>query len=235
MTDNTRKYILYAIGEIALVMIGILLALQINNWNQERIENIQLDNYFNRINEELKAGLPIQIGFLEQNQQIIKLNRRTLQLLNSDNPDSLHKLQFTLGAIATAWSSSISLPVMTEFISNGYLSKVENQTLKQKFTELNAGIEYSRKIDGYIVTQYLNTIEPYVIRSFNYQKIALDQYQDLLVAGGPDVNYKALKGDIELWNITTLKLENSLLYEEYLTDLISRQKELSLLLEEELK
>jgi hypothetical protein len=30
------KYILYAIGEIALVMIGILLALQVNNWNQER-------------------------------------------------------------------------------------------------------------------------------------------------------------------------------------------------------
>lgn len=34
--DNVRKYLLYAIGEIALVMIGILLALQVNNWNEER-------------------------------------------------------------------------------------------------------------------------------------------------------------------------------------------------------
>jgi len=33
---STRKYLLYAIGEIALVVIGILIALQINNWNQER-------------------------------------------------------------------------------------------------------------------------------------------------------------------------------------------------------
>ena len=32
----TRKYILYAIGEIALVVIGILIALQINNWNEWR-------------------------------------------------------------------------------------------------------------------------------------------------------------------------------------------------------
>lgn len=30
------KYLLYAIGEIVLVMIGILLALQVNNWNEER-------------------------------------------------------------------------------------------------------------------------------------------------------------------------------------------------------
>lgn len=36
--DNTRKYLLYAIGEILLVVIGILIALQINNWNQERKE-----------------------------------------------------------------------------------------------------------------------------------------------------------------------------------------------------
>ena len=35
---KTRKYLMYAIGEITLVMIGILLALQINNWNIDRIE-----------------------------------------------------------------------------------------------------------------------------------------------------------------------------------------------------
>lgn len=31
-----RRYLLYAIGEVALVMIGILLALQVNNWNENR-------------------------------------------------------------------------------------------------------------------------------------------------------------------------------------------------------
>lgn len=36
--NNFKKYSAYAIGEILLVMIGILLALQINNWNTKRIE-----------------------------------------------------------------------------------------------------------------------------------------------------------------------------------------------------
>ena len=35
-TGKTAKYLKYAIGEIALVMIGILLALQVNNWNEKR-------------------------------------------------------------------------------------------------------------------------------------------------------------------------------------------------------
>ena len=39
--NKTGKYLKYAIGEIILVVIGILLALQINNWNQERQNRIQ--------------------------------------------------------------------------------------------------------------------------------------------------------------------------------------------------
>lgn len=35
--ENIRKYIWYALGEILLVMIGILLALQVNNWNEKKI------------------------------------------------------------------------------------------------------------------------------------------------------------------------------------------------------
>lgn len=46
LTDNKfSKYLLYAIGEIALVVIGILIALQIDNWNEarrSRVEEIQI-------------------------------------------------------------------------------------------------------------------------------------------------------------------------------------------------
>ena len=39
LTENKfRKYLLYAIGEVLLVMIGILLALQGNSWNKNRID-----------------------------------------------------------------------------------------------------------------------------------------------------------------------------------------------------
>ena len=37
---ETSKYLRYAVGEVILVVIGILIALQINNWNENRKENI---------------------------------------------------------------------------------------------------------------------------------------------------------------------------------------------------
>ena len=40
---STRKYLLYAIGEIALVVIGILIALQINNWNENQ-KSVRVEN-----------------------------------------------------------------------------------------------------------------------------------------------------------------------------------------------
>ena len=35
-SGSIRKYLLYGVGEILLVMIGILLAMQVNNWNDEK-------------------------------------------------------------------------------------------------------------------------------------------------------------------------------------------------------
>ena len=40
-----KNYLLYAIGEIVLIVIGILIALQINNWNLERISSSKAKNY----------------------------------------------------------------------------------------------------------------------------------------------------------------------------------------------
>ncbi|MFD2541346.1 tetratricopeptide repeat protein [Lacinutrix gracilariae] len=47
------KYLKYAIGEIILVVIGIVIALQINNWNEHRKSNTTLKNYYNQILRDL--------------------------------------------------------------------------------------------------------------------------------------------------------------------------------------
>ena len=49
MENKTSKYLKYAVGEILLVVIGILLALQINNWNEKRLQQEQLILVYDRI------------------------------------------------------------------------------------------------------------------------------------------------------------------------------------------
>jgi hypothetical protein len=55
--ERTAKYLLYALGEIALVMIGILLALQVNNWNTANKEKQELHDYLGKIRNNVNKDI----------------------------------------------------------------------------------------------------------------------------------------------------------------------------------
>ncbi|MFL0354808.1 DUF6090 family protein [Xanthomarina sp. GH4-25] len=57
LTENKfSKYLLYAIGEIVLVVIGILIALQVSNWNQDRKDRISERKILNNINRDFSQN-----------------------------------------------------------------------------------------------------------------------------------------------------------------------------------
>ncbi|RNC92100.1 MAG: hypothetical protein ED555_03045 [Allomuricauda sp.] len=70
--NNTAGYLKYALGEIALVVIGILIALQINNWNENRKDKKALNEYLIKIKSHTQEDL------LQLEQMIIG-RRRTLE------------------------------------------------------------------------------------------------------------------------------------------------------------
>jgi hypothetical protein len=76
---NFTKYLLYAIGEIVLVFIGILLALQFNNWNEERKDNISVEKYLQGISQDLSKDI---IGI----DNIIKEQSNDINIINSIEP-----------------------------------------------------------------------------------------------------------------------------------------------------
>lgn len=66
MADDNKplKYARYAIGEIVLVMIGILLALQVNNWNEKRKINNDIEGVFTLLEQELESNIKQCNNFL---------------------------------------------------------------------------------------------------------------------------------------------------------------------------
>lgn len=61
-----QKYALYATGELLLVVIGILIALQVNNWNEERIERRQLTRYAIGLISDLERDVDMLEPIIEQ-------------------------------------------------------------------------------------------------------------------------------------------------------------------------
>ena len=58
INDNKMgKYFKYAIGEILLVVIGILIALQINNWNERKQNKVKVDNLLQKIQRDIEIDM----------------------------------------------------------------------------------------------------------------------------------------------------------------------------------
>lgn len=76
LTDNKfSKYLLYAVGEILLVVVGILIALQVNNWNEQRKDRATEQKVLNALHEDLE----VNINRLNQD---ILMEQRTIRQAN---------------------------------------------------------------------------------------------------------------------------------------------------------
>ena len=83
--NKTSKYFKYAIGEIVLVVIGILIALQINNWNEKRNNKAKLESYILIYKDVLKLNIELFDTNIKTAEAYIKRNIETLKLRNFDS------------------------------------------------------------------------------------------------------------------------------------------------------
>ena len=99
-----RKYSLYAIGETALLIIGILIALQIDNWNTEKVEREALESYLQTISRNIGSDLELMDEIRTNRIQAYELGVRWLNFGDPDNPYTAPKVVLATEAIDAASS-----------------------------------------------------------------------------------------------------------------------------------
>ena len=207
LTDNKfSKYLLYAIGEILLVVIGILIALQLDNWNTQKSENEKLSNYYHKIQSEISLASQDIHSIQTEIDTLIILNKRSLHILNLKNKDSLVQLKESIGALGTAFTANLTFPILDEFLGQGSLSKIENDSLKLGFQYFKMGLADVKELDSYISDQYSTSIEPYFYKNINYANVVYGNNVGL-PRGGPETDYSKFYDNLELYNLVTFKLE----------------------------
>jgi hypothetical protein len=78
-----KSYLFYAIGEILLVMIGIILALQVNNWNQNRMAFDKEKIVLLELKEDLESNIEIFQGNIKWEEDRIKGSEKILNHIDS--------------------------------------------------------------------------------------------------------------------------------------------------------
>ena len=82
-TGKTGKYLKYAVGEIILVVIGILIALQINNWNEEKKGKIELKQYLSSLRDNINSDLKVLDSLIIRRDTIVaNCKKERLNFLN---------------------------------------------------------------------------------------------------------------------------------------------------------
>jgi hypothetical protein len=114
MENKTSKYLAYALGEIVLVVIGILLALQINNWNEKRKSVTQGEEYIRLVYNDLKTDVTVLRGIVQRMDEQLIATENILKIFESQNHFIEDTLEFT-----NDWSRS-SWPLTVDRAQNTY-------------------------------------------------------------------------------------------------------------------
>ncbi|MDX1479243.1 MAG: DUF6090 family protein [Saprospiraceae bacterium] len=88
-SGRARKYLVYAIGEIALVVIGILIALQINNWNEARKNRILEQEYYCRLLDDVTQDGEQLLQLTALAEARLRAANNALRLLHKASPRKL--------------------------------------------------------------------------------------------------------------------------------------------------
>ena len=94
---QTGRYLKYALGEIILVVIGILIALQINKWNENSKSQKRIYNYFDKMLVEMRHNKGVLKSVQEVNLKFYEDVDRIARITAEKNPDSIPVLNSIIG------------------------------------------------------------------------------------------------------------------------------------------
>lgn len=201
-----NKYVLYAIGEILLVVIGILIALQINNYNEDRKEQKLADTYL----ENLKLDLEADINALDK-----ALN--DLTRFEKEGYYSLHVLEGKIKDIDTTkflkslvWNNHYHLhqaatSTYEDLISSGNIKLVSDNELKVKLSTYYQKNDWmaqfgqrARETYWYVMREEIfKSVDPFMMGAFYDSEYYPDKdptikYEDIIVDFNEIKSHKSL-------------------------------------------
>jgi hypothetical protein len=148
--SKISRYLLYALGEIALVVIGILIALQIDNWNEEQKERQREVSYLQRLQENLNTDLEILDLNLAFYAQVFDYGQVALDYSNGIQKNSTSDWEVLVSFFHASqiWPVIASASTYEELKSAGELSLIQSTELRNKMSFYYGGgqIRYQQTV-----------------------------------------------------------------------------------------
>lgn len=168
-------YLKYALGEIILVVLGILIALQVNNFNEKRIEKRVMKDYFQKISFNINADIKESKRLLNFRQEhIVSCNKVSKALIENNFSDQL-LIQKAIFEMIIEVQLNYNKDAFESLKSSGYLRYLNNEEIEEL---LNDYYNQINQIEMFEIDQrdWANALELELDRNgFFYSYTQLDQ------------------------------------------------------------
>ncbi|SDR91009.1 hypothetical protein SAMN04515667_0968 [Formosa sp. Hel1_31_208] len=210
MENKTGKYLKYAVGEIVLVVIGILIALSINNWNENRLE-------LNRESKLLKTLLKdLYIAETESVESINKdkedVNSFTYMLSGKDARETLinhPKIDSIFSK--TIWGTvTTNIPIINSYNdikSAGQIRLISNENIRSHFTALQTRLNRLERILQDRLSVQLMNIDKFVLTEMNFIGLLKGDSTNYNIDYGINNEYSTLFENQFVLNVIGVKLQ----------------------------
>jgi len=163
--EQMRKYIWYAFGEIMLVMIGILLALQVNNWNEERRLLASAEDHLELLESNLKDD---HRKLMELKQEIeisltssVNLVERFKQNMDAD----IDSIIFEMTQLIFEFNFKADKSALDILVNSGELGVLPDQ-IREQVSQYYNSVEYIEERDEIANTFIKNQYEMVMLNDY---------------------------------------------------------------------
>lgn len=176
---NLRKYIAYAIGEIVIVVAGILLALYLNNWNQERTDKKLEIQYYQSMNNQLKEDLNIILGEINYNQNYLNqfYYAKNLIIMNDKSKiDTLGNIAINMVRFSDFRRKS---NIYQTLINSGEIIKINNYKITERLQSLEETYTYINRLEENHSSIILSQIIPDIRQRIQFDPLKVENPESL--------------------------------------------------------
>lgn len=160
LTENKiSKYLIYAIGEIVLVVIGILIALAINNYNENQKSVAQEQVFLKQLVTDYKANLLQLENKIEMRRKLIAESQNVLEITSKDitiSEDSLSAI------FATFFMDPTFDPIENDVLNSGNIKLIQNDSLKQALSHWTSDVKAYSENEHIQHDHYISEIIPFM-------------------------------------------------------------------------
>ena len=172
--NRFSKYLLYAVGEIVLVVIGIFIAIQLNDWNQNRIEKRQLDITLENLKEEFGSTKELLTSISSHYVTSIDANVRLLNLFMAHDGNILaQEIDILLSQSAKQGPFYPPQPVLDELFNSGKIKSISNENLRRNLLEWESNIKWFHFDYGLMIAFSNDQFQPYITKHWSWRNIEI--------------------------------------------------------------